>query len=109
MTDNRASRLRERRHGNQGAPDEESEDSSSDSVKEERVGTYMYLAEEQKDEVQHQYNLLKAEFEYEFDAEFEKNRHFYPLLVQHGLDGLDDLDAREIQTRLYELDVQNSA
>ena len=39
----------------------------------------------------------------EYDEEFEKNRHFYPLVIQFGLDSLDSMDASEIQTRLREL------
>jgi hypothetical protein len=73
---------------------------SKTSVKEERVGTYLYLSEPQKKDVDRLYNVLKAEYEYEYDEEFEKNRHFYPLLVQYGLNGLDGLDAAGIQERL---------
>ena len=73
------------------------------SVKDEQVGTYMYLPRQQKKEIERLYNVLTAEYEYEFDREFEKNRHFYPLLIQYGLDGLEGLDASEIQTRLDEL------
>lgn len=70
------------------------------TVREEQVGTYMYIPEWQKKEIQRQYNVLKAEYEYEFEDAFEKNRHFYPLLVQYGLDSLDGLDAMEIQDML---------
>lgn len=73
---------------------------SKASVKEEQVGTYMYLPESQKKEVERLYSILKADYEYEYDEEFEKNRHFYPLLIQYGLDGLDSLDASDIRTRL---------
>ena len=82
-------------------PDETEEPPQSrDSVKQEQVGTYMYLYESQKKEIDRLYNVLKAEYEFEFDHEFEKNRHFYPLLVRHGLDGLESLDALEIKERL---------
>jgi len=82
--------------------DEPSKTSEADklSVKEEQVGTYMYLPQSQKKEIERLYNVLKAEYEYEFDEEFEKNRAFYPLLVQYGLESLDGLDASEIQERL---------
>ena len=120
----RAERLRNRRSGRQRSqpdepserddsgetskpsePDESDEPSkpSEPSVKDEQVGTYMYLPQSQKKEIQRLYNVLKADYEFEFDREFEKNRHFYPLLVQYGLDSLDGLDASEIQTRLDEL------
>ncbi len=108
--EDRADRLRSRRSSRQDRADSEDESGASErsksskpTVKEEQVGTYMYLLESQKKEIDRLYNVLKAEYEYEFDHEFEKNRHFYPLLVQHGLDSLDGLDASEIKERLESL------
>ncbi|EJN57279.1 hypothetical protein [Halogranum rubrum] len=128
MSDDRSSRLRERRNksrdraanASEGSepnedkpskPDEpsnpaetdEAEKLSEQSVKEEQVGTYMYLPQSQKREIERTYGLLKADFEYEFGEDFEKNRHFFPLLIQHGLDGLDGLDASDIKELLSEL------
>ena len=82
---------------------DESDDERA-SVKEEQVGTYMYLPESQKREMERVFNLLKAEYEYEFDTNLEKNRHLYPLVVKYGLDSLEGLDAQEIQTRLDSID-----
>lgn len=79
---------------------EPSEPNESTGVKSEQVGTYMYLPKRQKKEIERLYNVLKAEYEYEYDADFEKNRHFYPLVIQHGLDDLDGLDASDIRERL---------
>lgn len=81
-------------------PSEQDETAARDGVKSEQVGTYMYLPQEQKKEIERLYNVLTAEYEYEFDESFEKNRHFYPLLVQYGLESLDGLDASEIRERL---------
>jgi hypothetical protein len=64
----------------------------------------MYLPENQHQELSRQFNLLKAEYEYEYNEEFEKNRHFYPLVIEHGLESLESLDASEIQERLESLD-----
>lgn len=113
MTDekeSRADRLRNRRssRGDRADTDVESEPSersersepSKPTVKEEQVGTYMYLLESQKKEIDRLYNVLKAEYEFEYENELEKNRHFYPLLVQYGLESLDGLDASEIKDRL---------
>jgi len=110
-SESRSDRLRRRRSQRPTEPDKTDETGETDkpskpskpsdsSVKEEQVGTYMYLPESQKKEVQRLYNVLKAEYEYEFDEEFEKNRHFYPLLVQFGLDRLDSLDASELKEKL---------
>lgn len=122
MSDDRSSRLRERRNKSRGRAANESESKSSkldeaskpaetdeadelseQSVKEEQVGTYMYLPQSQKREIERTYGLLKADFEYEFGEDFEKNRHFFPLLIQHGLDGLDELDASDVKELLSEL------
>lgn len=78
-------------------------DKQNESVKEEQVGTYMYLPKSQKKDLERVYNILKAEYEYEYDEEFEKNRSFYPLVVEYGLDSLDGLDASEIKDHLDSL------
>jgi hypothetical protein len=139
VSDDRASRLRERRRSSKARandterPDENGDGASTDeaskderstgdasaeesptapsnptesegSVKDEQVGTYMYLPESQKRELSRVFNVTKAEYEYEFDEEFEKNRHFYPLLVQFGIETLDDASATEVRALLDELD-----
>jgi hypothetical protein len=63
----------------------------------------MYLPESQKKEIDRLYNVLKADYEYEFDEEFEKNRHFFPLLIKHGLEGLDGLDTSDVRELLENL------
>jgi hypothetical protein len=55
----------------------------------------MYLPKSQKKELERLYNVLKAEYEYAYDADFEKNRHYYPLVVQYGIESLDASDIRE--------------
>lgn len=84
-------------------PAEQDTSDDENSVKEEQVGTYMYLPQSQKKEVERLYNVLKAEYEYEYDEEFEKNRAFYPLVVQYGLESLEDLDVSDIKERLDSL------
>lgn len=124
-SEDRASRLRERRNqvqqkantvsestdGKSSEPTEsassESDDQSEGSVKDERIGTYMYLQESQQKELKKVYNQIKAEYEYEYDTEFEKNRQFYPLVVEYGIQSLDSLDVSEIQERLESLDIKN--
>lgn len=73
------------------------------SIKEEQIGTYMYLPEFQTKELRRLYNVLKAEYEFEYDEEFEKNRHFYPLVVQYGLDDLNGMNTSKIRSRLEQL------
>jgi hypothetical protein len=90
----------------QETANQSSEDAANSTVKQDQVGTYMYLPERQHQELSRQFNLLKAEYEYEYNEEFEKNRHFYPLIIRYGLDSLEGLDASEIQEKLDSLDVQ---
>jgi hypothetical protein len=113
-SESRSDRLRRRRSQRTSEPNKTDETDVTDNpskpskpsepnVKEAQVGTYMYLPEPQKKEFQRLYNVLKAEYEYEFDEEFEKNRHFYPLLIQFGLEGLQGLDASDLKKRLDEI------
>lgn len=137
MSDDRASRLRERRRSSKSRaqessprtqespadsvedddptvesdePDDSIQDDSAGesstgdrSVKEEQVGTYMYLPGSQKRELKRVFNVIKAQYEYEFDEKFEKNRHFYPLLVQFGIESLDGADPSEVRNLLGDL------
>lgn len=112
----RSERLRERRSQRSEASETDELSETSDTsqtskpsetektkaVKDERVGVYMYLTEEQKRNLERLYNTLKAEYEFEFD-DFEKNRHFYPILIQNGLDSLDGLDAQDVREMLDDM------
>ncbi len=126
MSDSRADRMRKRRQqsqseqpdesdtskpsepSEQSEPDEpaetgEQDESDEQSVKDEQVGTYMYLPESQTKALTNTYNLLKAKYEAEYDEPFEKNRHFFPLVVEYGLDRLDGADASDVRELLDEL------
>ncbi len=121
----RASRLRNRRNktreraqsttdktnktGNPDKTDKQSKTSKTanknkTSVKDDRPAQMMYLPEFTLREMNRQFGMLETEFEYEFGEAFEKNRHYFPLLVKAGLDGLDGLDIQEIKDRIDELD-----
>jgi hypothetical protein len=88
--------------GEQGTDGETETDQHPTPIKEQQTGTYMYLPDTQVRELRRLYNVLKAEYEFEYDEEFEKNRHFYPLVIQYGLDGLDEADIAEIRSHLDE-------
>ncbi len=131
MTDDRSERLRKRRKRSTdtapdhqpsdggetaqlGGPDQSSKPSESSkpnggngdqtlSVKEDRTGTYMYLPDPQTRELSRLYNILKAEYQVEYNDDFEKNRHFYPLVIQHGLDSLESMDASDLRRHLDQL------
>lgn len=82
----------------------ENGDGTDGSVKDSQVGTYMYLPKSQTRSLSRVYNVLKTEYEYEFDEPFEKNRHFYPLVVRYGLARLEGMDAAAVRDRLEELE-----
>jgi hypothetical protein len=75
----------------------------SATVKDQLVGTYMYLPETQVRHLRRRYNIIKAEYEFEYGEPFEKNRHFYPLVIKYGFDDLNELDTSQIRSRLKEL------
>lgn len=81
----------------------ETDGADEKSVKDEQVGTYLYLPEGQRDEMKYQYKMLSAEYERKFGDELEKNRHYYPLLIEYGLDSLSDWDVQEVRNRLSKL------
>lgn len=115
MSDDRSDRLRRRRKRastSEAAEDREIESvarrgdherSESSSVKDRQTGTYMYLPETQVKDLRRVYNIIKAEYEYQYGETFEKNRHFYPLVIRYGLDRLEGLDADKVKARLEEL------
>lgn len=110
MSDDRSSRLRDRRQKQRervesepsetDKPSKPSKPSQTDepsktsetSVKSELVGTYMYIPEALKKDVDFRYRELGLEYERETGEELEKNRDYYAALVKTGLENLDAQD-----------------
>lgn len=120
MSNDRSERLRKKRKGakekaqgeSESEPSETSETDetskpSESSVKDEQVGRYMYLPEMQNRRVDQVYNKLKADYEFEYEEELEKNRHYFPLLIQYGLDSLDGFEASDVRDVLESLEVRD--
>ncbi|NKE37313.1 hypothetical protein GWG54_16110 [Natronococcus sp. JC468] len=84
--------------------DETGSSQESTSLKDEQVGTYLYLPEEQRDEMNFRYKMISAEYEREFGESLEKNRHYYPLVIEYGLDRLEGATPEEVQELLKGLD-----
>lgn len=82
----------------------EGSEDETESVKDEHVGVMMYLPESQRDEVSYQFDRLKAEYKRETGEELEKNRHFYPLIVKHGLDSLEGWEGQDAIDSLESLE-----
>ena len=73
------------------------------NIKDEWNGRTIYIPDDILDEMEDTYLESQLKLRKAGQDEFKKNRHFYPLLVQFGVEALSDADAEEIQTRLSEL------
>jgi len=80
------------------------DEQSSVTVKEALQGIYIYGEKSQKKRIDHLYNRLKAEYEYEYDDTLGKNEHFYRVLLEVGLKRLEGMDVSKLRSRLESLD-----
>ncbi|MDZ7745806.1 MAG: hypothetical protein U5K28_04510 [Halobacteriales archaeon] len=73
------------------------------NIKDEWNGRTIYIPDDVLDEMEDIYLESQLKLRKAGQNEFKKNRHFYPLLVQFGVEALSEADADEIQSRLSEL------
>lgn len=73
------------------------------NIKEEWNGRTIYVPDGILEELEDTYLESQLKLRKAGQDEFKKNRHFYPLLVQFGLEALSDADDDEIQARLAEI------
>jgi len=73
------------------------------NIKDEWNGRTIYVPDGIPDDMEDTYLESQLTLRKAGQNEFKKNRHFYPLLVQFGLEALSEADAGEIQTRLSKL------
>ena len=73
------------------------------NIKDEWNGRTIYIPDDVLDEMEDTYLESQLKLRKAGQDEFKKNRHFYPLLVQFGVEALSEADAEEIQDRLSEL------
>ncbi|WP_096396413.1 hypothetical protein [Halorubrum trapanicum] len=73
------------------------------NIKDEWNGRTIYIPDDVLDEMEDTYLESQLKLRKAGQDEFKKNRHFYPLLVQFGVEALSDADAEEIKARLSEL------
>lgn len=81
----------------------ESPDDSRTNIKDEWNGRTIYVPDGVLEDLEDTYLESQLKLRRAGREEFKKNRHFYPLVVQLGLEALGDADADEIQSRLSEL------
>ena len=73
------------------------------NIKDEWNGRTIYIPDDVLNEMEDTYLESQLKLRKAGQDEFKKNRHFYPLLVQFGVEALSEADAEEIQARLSEL------
>ena len=73
------------------------------NIKDEWNGRTIYIPDGILDEMEDTYLESQLKLRKAGQDEFKKNRHFYPLLVQFGVEALSEADAEEIRGRLSEL------
>ncbi len=73
------------------------------NIKEEWNGRTIYIPDSILGDMEDTYLESQLKLRKAGLNDFKKNRHFYPLLVQFGLEALSNADADEIRTRLSEL------
>jgi hypothetical protein len=70
------------------------------NIKDEWNGRTIYIPDGVLDEMEDTYLESQLKLRKAGQDQFKKNRHFYPLLVQFGVEALSEADAGEIQARL---------
>ena len=73
------------------------------NIKDEWNGRTIYIPDDILNEMEDTYLESQLKLRKADQNEFKKNRHFYPLLVQFGMEALSDADVEEIQKRLSNL------
>jgi len=73
------------------------------NIKDEWNGRTIYIPDGVLDEMEDTYLESQLKLRKAGQEEFKKNRHFYPLLVQFGVEAFSEADAEEIQARLSDL------
>lgn len=73
------------------------------NVKTEWNTSTFYLDDELSSRLNRLYKKLDWQLADEYDVSLSKTRHYYPLVVQLGLEELDSLDSSEVKERLEDL------
>lgn len=73
------------------------------NIKDQWNGRTIYIPDDILDNLEDTYLESQLKLRRTGQDEFKKNRHFYPLLVQFGLEALADAEVEEIQARLSDI------
>lgn len=66
-------------------------ETSDENVKRENVALYMYIDERQHDAITDVFEDVRYHYRKAYDVELEKNRHVYPLILEHGLEAIREI------------------
>ncbi|ESP89789.1 hypothetical protein [Candidatus Halobonum tyrrellensis] len=64
----------------------------------------VYLSDDLASSLSRSYKRLDLDLDEEYGLSIKKTRHYYPLIVELGLEQLDDLDSKEVKDRLERLE-----
>ena len=70
------------------------------NVKKEWRALSVYLPDELESDLSRTYKRLDWELEADRGVSIKKTRHYYPLVVELGLEQLDEMDSSEIEDRI---------
>ncbi len=78
---------------------EKTEENEKTSVK-ERPSVLMYLPEEQHTELDIRFDEINAKYKREHGESLQKNRDYYPILIELAMEKTQEMDVDELLTRL---------
>jgi len=73
------------------------------NIKEAWTAKSVYLPDELQDELGKAYKQLDLDLDDDLE-QFEKTRHFYPLLIMEGIERVESMESNELLERLERVD-----
>lgn len=89
---------------NDGKDSKNAKASETVNIKREWSNHSFYLPDALADTLGRRYKYLDLELDEEFGVPIQKTRHYYPLIVELGLERLDELEPKEVKDRVEELE-----
>jgi hypothetical protein len=85
-----------------GEPSDTENPSESTRLSQTTKEQMMHLPKSQHKRLHHLYTRMKADYEYEYDDDFEMNRQYFPLVLRYGLDQFEERSAEEVRQDLID-------
>lgn len=93
----RLSKEEEKDRTGETAETSKTEETAEASSVKERTNVNMYLPDALIDELSIRYSELDAEFQRQYGRSMEKNRDYYPAVIEAGLTGKDVKDVLDLR------------